>query len=262
MTGFSVTLKSLLVLAAFAGLGACAPPGTRSDQDTPYLATAMGYARTPEIVEVQVTEALQLQVRGIANPQGRVRLVNASGQAIGVTADGEGRFTADVPQGPEGSLYTVFMENGGRQIQAQGSLFVPRQASATRDPGAVYVRDGAGSLPLSARAGLLAALDYDAGGGMAVSGRSLPDVVIEVAVNGEAVARTRTDDLGLYSALIPPGSRSIGSRFQLSVRRGSDSETRQVTLKAPLNARIEPDEGLWYLHRSLPGGGGQSTIVF
>ncbi|MFT4091765.1 MAG: hypothetical protein QM645_13605 [Asticcacaulis sp.] len=259
-----VNLKSasLLMTCAALTVTGCAPSGTEADKDTPYLATSMGYARTPEVVDAVVNADGSLRLTGLAMPQGRVRLVATDGRAIGVTADARGRFMADVPQGEGGSLYTLAMENEGRLIKADGTVFVPPQTAATDDPGAVYLREGAASLPLSARSGLLATLDYDAGGGMAVSGRSLPDVVIEVAVDGQTAARTRTDAVGLYHALIPPGNRGIGSRVQLSVRGANNTETRSAMLKAPQSDRIEADDGLWYIHRSLLGGGSQTTVVF
>ncbi|WP_140985501.1 hypothetical protein [Asticcacaulis tiandongensis] len=259
---FLLTAFGLLTACGLLTLAGCGPSGAQADKDTPYLATSMGYSRTPEITHIVINPEGELQVSGIAVPQGRVRLVAADGRAIGVTADAQGRFTAEVPQGPGGSLYTLLMESGGRLIQAEGTVFVPAQSAATDDPGAVFLREGAATLPMSARSGLLAALDYDAGGGMAVSGRSLPDIVIEVLVDGQTAARTRTDATGLYHALIPPANRSIGSRFQLSVRGANNTENRMVTLKAPQANRIEAEDGQWYVHRGLSGGGAQTTVVF
>jgi len=251
----------LLTTGSVLALGGCAPSGADTGKDVP-VATAMGYSHTPEITGVSVRDDGDLQLSGLAAPQGRVRLVAADGRATGVTADAQGRFTAEVPQGAGGSLYSLSMESDGRLIQAEGTIFIAPQMAPTDDPGAVYLREGASTLPLSARSGLLAALDYDAGGGMAVSGRSLPDIVIEVAVDGQTAARTRTDATGLYHALIPPGSLSIGNRFQVTVRGANSSESRSVALKAPLAGRIEAQDGLWYVHRTLSGGGAQTTVVF
>lgn len=254
----------ILVLGLWTGLlTGCGPSDTQT-KATPYQATAMGYVKTPEITSVAVTVPGDLLVTGTAFAEGRVRLISVAGQAYGVTAGADGRFQASLPQTPGGSFYDVSMEERGRLMKAEGRLFVPPSVASEVPPKSVFMRMGASSLPLWPQAPLLAVLDYDAGGGLSVSGRASAGATVEVALDGRVAMRAEAGDNGIYSALIPLDASVIGQRLRVEVQSGRVSESRSVTFRphtAGAGAAVLED-GLWYVHWGLSGGGTQTTIVF
>lgn len=244
-------------------LSACSGEGNET-KDTPYEATAMGYVKTPEIKSVAVTAAGDLLVTGTAFGGGRVRLTSATGQAYGVTADADGHFQASLPQMTGGSLYDLSMEERGRLMKAEGRLFVPPSTASDLPPKAAFMRMGASSLPLWPQAPLLALADYDAGGGLAVSGRARPDAIIEIELNGRPAVRAQAESDGVYTALIPLNPEALGQTLTLSARDGATSETRSLNLRTRgegPNATAN-ENGVWYVYWNLQGGGAQTSIMF
>ncbi|ESQ80464.1 hypothetical protein [Asticcacaulis sp. YBE204] len=262
-----ISRKTCLVLLsltlAAGGLSGCGQKTPEQKEEAAYDSSALGYEKTPEVTSVAVTAAGDLLVTGTAVAEGRVRLTSLSGQAYGVTAGRDGRFQASLPQSPGGSLYDLAMEQQGRLMKAEGRLFVPPAGDIDEPPRAVFMRVGAPGLPLWPQAPLLAVADYDAGGALAISGRTENDAMVDIELNGQKAVEVRAGADGVYTALIPLEASVIGQRLVIGVRSRQKYVTHPLTLRAPHAVpSVGMQDGLWYIDRPLVGGGTQVTVVF
>ncbi|MDC7674998.1 hypothetical protein [Asticcacaulis machinosus] len=254
---YIVCLGLLTVSSLITG---CQPRDNQANAEGPFLATNMGYVRAPEILTVAIGKNGIVRISGIARPDGRVRLISGQGQAFGVTANTRGEFEADLPGNAQGSLYDVSMEESGRLMKAEGRLFVP-PAQPER---AVFMRSGSPSLPLSPHAPLLAVVDYDSRGGVAVAGRAKAGSLVSLAVNGSDIARVKADDTGLYHTILPLRQSLVGQTVTLEARSEGAIDNRQVDIVSTEVAtdRVLQTGNAWRVDWSLPGGGAQTTIVY
>lgn len=255
--------RPILTLCLLAGASAlltgCQPRDNQASDEGPFLATNMGYVRAPEILKVSIANNGVVRISGIARPDGRVRLISGQGQAFGVTANTRGEFEANLPGNTQGSLYDVSMEESGRLMKAEGRLFVlPAQPER-----AVFMRSGSPSLPLSPHAPLLAVVDYDSLGGVAVSGRTKAKAVVALSVNGSDIARVKADEAGLYYTLLPLRQSLAGQDVTLTARSEGAIDSRQLNIVSTGVAdSVQPAGNAWRVDWSLPGGGVQTTIVY
>ena len=243
-------------------LCACAPkPKTNNDQDG---LRAAGYSPSPQISSILAEGPDIWVVSGHADPNGRVRfLYGIPPRAIGITADGNGQFSAPLPASVSGSIYDVSMEDNGRLMQAEGRLFVP--------PGhadhAVLLRPGAPSQALFNTHQTLAVVDYDSRGALAVSGRVAPNRVVIISAEGEPLARTQSDSRGFYQGLTAIAAAGLDRPLKLTIQEGTKVESRVVVLATRETARatsdsVTPIEGGWKVDWAIPGGGYQTALVF
>lgn len=230
---------------------------------------AKGYAHAPVVESIGLDGKSFAVIEGQATPDGRVRLAfsdplrKGGAQAVGVTADSNGHFRAEVPITPLGGLYDVSMDDNGRAMQAEGRLFVP--------PGqpdkAVLIRAGSPSLPLFNGGGAFAVVDYDARGAIAVSGHVAGGQTVMVQADGEAVAQAEAGKDGVYSASTGISPAGLNRPLTLSIRAGAVTASHAVVLAADQLATVKSDQisavdGGWKIDWALPGGGVQSTLVF
>ncbi|UDF02570.1 hypothetical protein [Asticcacaulis sp. AND118] len=256
-------LHTLIVPMAMAVLvSACGQKAPENAEVADYVATNRGYVKSPEVTSVAVTAAGELLVTGSALPESRVRLTSPGGQAYGVTAGGDGRFQASLPQVSGGSLYDLAMEAEGRLMKAEGRLFVPPASDIGAPPRSVLLRPGAAGLPLWPQAGLLAVVDYDAGGAMAVSGRTDPGATVDVEIDGQPAVEVRAGDNGIYTATLPVSGGLRDGTVSVGVHARDRFETRQVSLRQPAGERAALASGVWYVDWQITGGGMQTTVVF
>jgi hypothetical protein len=254
------TLTQAMLCLGVGMMAGCEKADPQGGADGPFLATNMGYIRAPEILKVTIGGNGVVKISGVARPDGRVRLTSRQGQAFGVTANTRGEFEAELPNDVNGNLYDLSMEDSGRLMKAEGRLFVP-----TGQPErAVFMRSGYPSLPLSPHAPLLAVVDYDGLGGVAVAGRTKAGAVVALGVNGADVARVKADEAGLYSAILPLRQSLVGQAVMLTAQSEGAVDARTVELQAEPGEMdsIQPTEAAWKVHWLLPGGGSQTTMVY
>jgi len=259
-------------LAAAGLLAGCQPsrPAARNPQaEADAAMEAKGYTHAPAITAVAAgAEHGFVLVSGSAPADSRVRLVFSDplkgGQAVGVTADAQGQFQAEVPIASDGGLYDLTVDDGGRIRSAEGRLFVP----AGRPDKTVLLRPGSVSRLLQPGAMGIAAVDYDAAGAFAVSGRVTPNTAVDVIVNGEIRAQMSSDGQGVFEAATQVPKPEPGAPPQpvsIIVQAGKASYTRDVQLVfvAPgVQDQVTQSATDWRVDWRLPGQGNQSTIVF
>jgi len=206
-------------------------------------------------------------VGGNAPADSRVRFsfsdpLKGGAQAVGVTADGQGHFSAEVPITSSGGLYDITVDDGGRPRQAEGRLFVP----PGRPDHAVLLRPGAPTRLLWPRAPGIAVADYDGAGAFAVSGRVAPDTDVTVIVNDEIRDLGRSDHNGDFDAATQiPKPGPTPQTVTVVVQAAGAVFRRDVqVVSAPPGAgdRLSAALGGWRADWQLPGGGIQSTVVF
>ena len=253
-------LKTLLLVGvATVSVAACSPK-PQAAQDTDDYMRSKGYSRAPQILSVTANGNM-VSVSGDAVPGGRVRFLYGDQRAIGVTADSKGRFSADLPVTPQGTLFDVSMEDAGQLMQAEGRLFVPPGAPQK----AVLLRAGAPSLPVMRQGSGIAVIDYDAAGAMMVTGVAAPGAAISVTVGEEIWPKQPAAAAdGTFTAVcqIPPVQDDAG-QVSLSVKAGQANWQQVIPVsRAPDGDHISAVSGGWRIDWALPGGGAQTTLVF
>ncbi len=244
---------------ALLALASCSPkPQAAQDADA-YL-RSLGYSRGPQIAAVSGAGA-EVTVSGQAFPDGRVRFLYGGQRAVGVTADSKGRFTAALPLTPQGGLYDVSMDDGGRLVEAEGRLFVPQGAPQK----AVVLRAGSPSSPVYGDASPISVMDFDPTGALVVTGKVAPKTVVTLSVDGQGMTTATSDGKGLYYMQVHVAPPAEGAVMSLSVEAAG--VTTQHTLPFPpadarASDRITAVPDGWRVDWVVPGGGVQTTVVF
>lgn len=248
-----------LAAALTAGLWAAGCEAPEAAPPPPAATAATSYAAPPRVVEVEAAED-GLLVRGRAAPGERVRLLTVEGGAHGAAADSEGDFVVLAPGGEPGQprLLGLSGQRGGRAVPAEGWLYVPPGAPEA----AVVLRPGAPAAVLGA-AQLLAAVDYDGGGAMTVSGRATPGTRVRVLVDGAPAGEGEAGPDGAFgvrlAAAVPPGERDV------MVSTPEARVERRLLLAEGEAAGVMQTrafDGGWRVTWRMPGGGHQTTFVF
>ncbi|MGZ6040945.1 MAG: hypothetical protein ACXWKW_02035 [Asticcacaulis sp.] len=258
----------IAALSVAALLWACQPkPAPPADPEAADAAAleAKGFAHTPQIDAITANGAGFVQISGQGVPGSRVRFtftdpLRNSTQGIGVTADGAGHFSAEVPITPSGGVYDVAMDDNGRLMPAEGRLYVPSGNPAK----AVLMRSGSPSLPLFDGGGALAVMDYDGSGAFALSGHVRPAATVDVALDGQVLAHARADAKGLYSLMIHISKLPPDEVLNIAVTSAGVSAKAGATLPDPAGTgdRVSAAGEGWRVEWNLPGGGRQATFVF
>lgn len=236
-------------------IGACSQDPT---QTTDSELTQPAYAAPPVASAVEVSSQGGLTVRGQAGPDERVRLIQMDGTAHGVTAGGDGAFAIVVPGVTATNLlFNLSVERAGQSVSSDGWLFSPA-AAPTR---AVMLRAGGASRPVGA-APLLATIDMDPGGGVALAGRAEPGAMVSINIDGQARGRAEAGEDGVWfmvlTSAVPAGPHTLVARAGEEEARAelnlapSRPEGALETVAVPSGVRIA-----W----GLPGGGSQTTWV-
>ena len=259
---------ALSVLAC--ALGACQPSHPASKDPAAEDAAAFeanGYTHAPVITAVMPGEAGFIVISGTAPADSRMRFafsdpLKGGIQAVGVTTDAQGQFRAEVPITVNGGLYDVTADDGGRLRQMEGRLFVP----PGRPDKATLLRPGSASRLLRPQALGIMLADYDSAGAFAVSGRVAPDAEVIVMVNDEVRAEVHSDGQGAFDAETQvPAPGPVPEAISVIVQTPKASFRRDLQIAAsptPFAERMAAAPDSWRVDWQLPGGGGQSTVVF
>jgi hypothetical protein len=263
-------IRFATLAAVAAGLCACQPPRPAVKDPAAADAAALelrGYTQAPEITGIATGGSGFAMVNGNAPADSRVRFaftepLKGGTQAVGVTTDGQGHFHAEVPVTAGGGLYDITVDDGGRPRQAEGRLFIP----PGRPDKAVLLRPGTASRLLQSHVSGVMVADYDAAGAFALSGRVAPDADVTVIVNNEIRAEVRSDGTGQFAAVTQvPEPGPVAQTVSVIVQADMASFKRDVQVVAmPASAgdRVTTLPDAWRADWKLPGGGGQSTLVF
>ena len=270
---FSSSRPRIVVINALglaAGLlGACQPSRPAPKDPAAEAVAALeahGYAHAPKISAITLGDPGFILVNGEAPADSRVRFsftdpLKGGAQAVGVTADGQGRFRAEVPITSNGGLYDITVDDGGRPRQAEGRLFVP----PGRPDQAVLLRAGVPSRLMWPKAPGIAVADYDAAGAFAVSGRVAPYADVTVIVNNEIRDLGRSDPHGDFDAATQiPKPGATPQIVTVIVQTAKAEFRRDVQVVAPSGPgdHFAAVPGGWRVDWQIPGGGEQSTVVF
>jgi hypothetical protein len=261
-----VNLRSALFAAIGLGggwLSGCDQQNKLKDPDALYMKA--GYTQAPKIVSVMRMADGVVRVTGRAIPDGRVRLASEEGRTLGLSADGKGVFVIDLPPQTTGHLYELAMEYDGRQMLAEGRLFVPPAG----DGHMVLLRSGAPSLPLTTDAPLLAVVDLDRAGAMVVSGHASSGAEVAISVNGQPLTHATADAKGNYSAFLPLVHNQPVAALSLAAQSGNLKESVEIRFDGSypkigpqtpvVVAKLAPG---WRVAWTLPGGGAQLSLVY
>jgi hypothetical protein len=264
---------ALLSLALSLGLAACGPgaSGTGSaDAGRPVpqpaakpVAAAAGYLAPPDLGAARRTSA-GLVLQGQAPPGATVNLASPEGIRLSTTAAADGRWSLTLPAPAAPAMFALSAVLGQRTLRAEGAVLVLPEPG----PPGLLLRAGFAAVPLGAPASppVVAALDYDRGGGAAVAGLTRPMTRVRLSVDGAAAGLSQADELGRFAVLaanrpLAPGRR----RLQIDADPGQTevevTVSRPETLGRAVYRAVRQD-GAWRIDWSPSGGGVQTTVVF
>lgn len=251
--------RALCFIAVALALSACGKkdaPALLTAQDSSQAASR--YLAPPQVLAVSGQPGGELSIQGVAKAESLIRGVTPDRKGYGATTGKNGRFVLDLPPTNAPEMIAISEENGRRELQADGWLFVPPDAPDR----AVILRAGAPSRPL--QAGLVATIDSDSAGGAAIAGVAAPGAAVDVTVDGGTAVRAIADDHGVWGARLGVDKHITAGAHQvrvtsrgLTVDRSFDftpGATTQI-----FNAVREPDG--WRIAWATPGGGVQTTFL-
>ena len=117
-------------------------------------------------------------------------------------------------------------------------------------------------------------IDYGAGSGAVVTGRSLPRVDVRLYLDGTFVNSVRADDSGRWSIVLEGGAVSPGNHIVRVDQTVGDGQV-QLRVEQPFNTGepidqslaeggvfVRPGNTLWQIARQLYGSGVRYTLIF
>lgn len=244
-------IAAISLLVALSGCRA--PPG---DASSAAAAADAGYVSPPAVTEA-IPSAGQVVLRGAAPAGAQVRLASPDGAAVSTRADGDGQWRVQLATG-DARVFGLSATSAGRRVQAQGYVLVgPRGETA-------LLRAGAAALRLDRpRGSRISSVDFDAEGGVLLSGWAAAGTDVAVRLDGRAAGDARADDDGRFTYAWPRLSRGA-HRVEATGVAFTDAIAFEITPAAPLVAGPLHSQ---LTGRSLradwltPGGGVQSTIL-
>lgn len=227
-------------------------------------AAGAGFLRAPTLEAASRGPGGVVRLSGAAPADAIVRLVAPEGRATGVTADAQGRWTAELPPGDVPRLFALSAETAGRTLRGEGAL-------AVLPPGAVAValiaRAGAPSAPAAGSAPgalRLSAVDFDAGGGLAAAGTAPAGAALRLLADGAAAGAGQADASGRFTLLgvgapLAPGAH----RVRVEAAASAAEAVVDTAPAAPLSAAFRAARTAvgWRVDWARPGGGVQSLFA-
>ena len=263
MNGRSRSVFAAVVASLVSGCGRERPMGAAAAQvGSTEPASVATYLAPPRATAVESLREGALRITGSAPPGAIVQLASPEGDTVAARSDARGLWRLRLPGAGTPRLYAMSARSGDRLVRADGALVTTPGAVAP----AVVVRAGDAARPLLAGAGtVIAAVDYDPSGALAVSGSAPAGAAVTLLIDGAVATVGHADDHGIFEVLAANHRPGLGTHV-LSVYASGRSATRQVTLTrvAPLVSpyRAEPAAGGgWRVEWALTGGGEQTTVV-
>lgn len=202
---------------------------------------------------------------GRAPPQAKVVMLSPDGARMEATADDDGGWRVQAPPAPGPRLFALSAQAGARTLRAEGAVALLPVGAATP---ALLLRSGAPALMVAAPAPpvlRLVSLDFDAGGGFAVSGSAPPGSAVGLTLDGAPAGQGKADPAGRFAVLAIAAPATQGDHL-VAVRAGEGVDARIVSfalpaaLTAPYRATSAPQG--WRIDWSPPGGGVQTLTAF
>lgn len=250
--------------AAALAAGCAGPPAA------PAAATAR--ASTPDFRVPPVLRGAErdpvggVRVDGLAPPGARVLLQSPDGARLEGEAGADGVWSFVLPPADAPRAYALSASTpDGRLLRGEGALAVLPAPAAP----ALLLRAGAASQPAAPTpAGLgvsLAAVDWDAAGGAAVSGFAPPGAPVRLRIDGADAGAGEADASGRFGLLAVGAPLSAGPH-RLEVRTPRAAIARDVTLDRPpalsgAPVRSGRDAQGWRIDWAPPGGGVQTALA-
>lgn len=245
------------ILAAAVILASCSPGGVRPRDAASDRQDEASYLAPPRL-ERAVVAGQDFALEGAAASGAQVRLVSPRGESRVTRASARGDWRLTAPITPDGAIFGLSQQVGGRTLQAEGYVFL----SPTY--GAWILRAGAAARPVAEtpQAGLV--VDSDRAGGTMVSGRAQPGGLVGVQLDGRRVGEGRADASGRFEIRLKGPAPAGDSR--LRVFGDGVSEERLLAMsppQAPGNGplAVTPRGGSVRIDWLTPGGGVQSTQI-
>jgi hypothetical protein len=238
--------------------GARQPQSDAQAAPDPAEAAQLAFLKPPVVLSVTPGPGGSAEVNGLAAADSRIRAVTTDQASYGATTGHDGRFTLELPPVGRTRLVSLSMEAPNRSTVAAGWLFVPPDLPQR----AVLLMAGAPAEPL-AGAGLIATVDYDAGGGLTASGRAGPSEILGLALDSGETQAIRTDAAGVWSLRFSD-TLKVGTHV-LHLRTRSSSLDRPIVLaQRPFQGVFEAvrEANDWRVDWRPRGGGAQTTLVF
>ncbi len=225
-----------------------------------------GYLQAPRVTSARAGNGVVV-LFGQSAGGARIRLSSPAGQALGTTASDTGSWSIEVPSvsglAEPMQIFGLSQEMEGRLVQGEGYIAVLSSGVVP----AVLLRAGSGAQVLpSAKvstAPLLAA-DFDEGGALAVSGRTLPDQAVRASLDGVLAAESRSDRAGLYRLNLSSAARRGLHKIDLNIAGqlyGLELDTHAAQLGRGILFKSTPLSQAWRIDWTTPSGGVQSTVV-
>ena len=216
------------------------------------------YLSQPQVLAVTRRPGGVIAIEGAALPDSRISGEMPDRKRYGATTGKNGRFSLEVPPSPAPELIAISEQNGRRELQTDGWLFVPPDAPER----AVILRAGAPSRPL--QSGLVAAVDVDAGGGAGVSGVTAPKAEVDVSVDRGTVVRAFADGRGVWGARLGLDKHVTSGAHQVRVTSNSAVVDRSFDFTVGATTQLftpAREAGGWRVAWIMPGQGVQTTFL-
>jgi hypothetical protein len=266
--------RCLIFLAIMTSTLALAGCHKSAGQATAVAANALsdpsGYLDPPTVVGASRGGSGMVVLSGSAPPGAEVRLRAPEGGAFSATANDDGAWSIQLPPAPAPRMFAFEAELAGRVVHAEGAILT----LPSPGPVAVMTRAGYGALVIGEGAAPLriATIDYDGGGGAAVSGVTAARAPVRLVLDDQAVGAGEADEHGRFTVLdlnarkpFSAGSHALRIESQVgskaaAVQGGMSVSPPALGAAAVFNA--ERDADAWRINWRIPGGGLQSTVVF
>ena len=258
-------LAGLIGAVALSSLGACDPIKTVASKVAGPFAAGPDYLAPPTPTGARLLADGRIGIQGAAPAGAKVSLRSPEGETAEAYASSESRWSLNLPLSNTPRLYAFDALLDGRTLRAEGALCVLPGGEV------LVLRAGSGAAVLGAAGGLsLADVDFDGGGGVAVSGLSGARAPVRLTIDGVAAGLAQADVRGRFVVIgLDPRRAPLSGIHTIGVQTPTGlAAAAKISLaaSAPMADtqiyRASAVEGGWRIDWRLPGGGTQTAVVF
>ena len=178
--------------------------------------------KTPAIEAIALANG-KVMVTGSAQADVRIRFTTIDqNDSIGDNSDDQGRFHISLEQNDAGALYNFSAENEGQYLPSDMDLFIPPLGSDR----VALLRLGGPCHRLGSQVPVISCLDYDDAGAVIVSGRVIPNEVVDIKL-GDYAVRVKANKSGDYSGAYS-FMQALNGAFTVHVKSGQMSAQKEV----------------------------------